>query len=57
MTTPTDIAKYFLVDDKNDSGLAQDLINSGAIQSGILSSPSDQISPEVRVLHILVHPV
>jgi len=41
MATPSEIAKYFLVDDKNDSGLAQDLVNSGAVARETLSIPED----------------
>ncbi len=47
MATPSDIAKYFLVDDKNDSGLAQDLVNSGALSRDLLSQPSESSSLEV----------
>jgi hypothetical protein len=49
MTTPSDIAKYFLVDDKNDSGLAQDLVNSGAISEELSPNVIDPSSVEVRV--------
>ena len=46
--TDSNIARYFLVDDKNDSGLAQYLLNSGAIPTDIVPADSQLINEEVR---------
>jgi|LauGreDrversion4_2_1035121.scaffolds.fasta_scaffold12665_3 hypothetical protein len=44
----SNIARYFLVDDKNDSGLAQDLLNSGALPQDIVPSDSVPVREDVR---------
>jgi hypothetical protein len=43
----SNIARYFLVDDKNDSGLAQDLLNSGALPQDIVPSDSVPVREDV----------
>ncbi len=45
--TDANIARYFLVDDKNDTGLAQDLLNSGAISHDIVPADTEQVDDEV----------
>jgi hypothetical protein len=43
----SNIARYFLVDDKNDSGLAQDLLNSGALPQDIVPTGSPSVRDDV----------
>jgi hypothetical protein len=43
----SNIARFFLVEDKNDSGLARDLVNSGAIPQDIVPAGSEDLQNEV----------
>ncbi len=51
-----DIEKFFLVEDPNETGLARDLVNSGAVV-GNLVPVADVVESEDEVCPVQIYPV